>query len=38
MIQYDGDDYDDLNALFQFDVLKKLNEALAKHTEIESRC
>ena len=37
MIQYDGDDYD-LNALFQFDVLKKLNEALAKYTEIESRC
>ena len=29
MIQYDGDDYD-LNALFQFDVLKKLIEALAK--------
>ena len=37
MIQYDGDDYD-LNALFLFYLLKKLNEALAKHTEIESRC
>ena len=29
MLQYDGADYD-LNALFQFDVLKKLIEALAK--------